>query len=78
MKQKIRGTAQRTDVDGDEGNLSVDSSSVVGECFTSGSGVGLVETDGDTNDSDDDLAESHTSSTTNEKRTTTDSLHSDE
>jgi hypothetical protein len=69
---------QHTDVDGDEGNLSVDSSWVVGKSGTVSGDVGLVKTDGDTNDGNDDLADSHTGSTTDQKRTTTDSLHGDE
>jgi len=75
------GGGEEEDEDGDEGNLGVDGSSVVGsgERVATGdgvgNGVGLVETNGDTNDGNEELAEEHTKGTPEEERTTTEFLH---
>lgn len=77
------GGGEEEDEDGDEGNLSVDGRDVVGagkRVTTSGVGdiVGVVETDGNTNDGDDKLADQHTEGTPDEQRTTTELLNSPE
>lgn len=70
------GRGEEEDVDGDQGNLSVDSRDVVGKSATAAIRVGLVETDGDTDNGDDELTDEHTESTEDEKRTTTVLLNS--
>lgn len=51
------------DVNGDEGDLGIDSRDVVCNVGTSGVEVGFVEADGDTNDGNQELAKEHTKST---------------
>jgi len=51
------------DVDGDKGDLSIDSGDVVCNVNTGSIGVGFVEADGDTNDGNQELAKEHTKST---------------
>lgn len=74
------GGGEEEDEDGDEGDLSIDSGDVVGNVLGSvgGIGVGLVETNGDTNDGDEELADEHTKSTEDEDGTATESLDSPE
>lgn len=66
---------------GDECNLRVDSTRVVGTENWVASGriianaVGFVETSGDTDDSNDELTHSHTKSSPNEKRATAEDFH---
>lgn len=74
------GGGEEEDEDGDEGDLSIDSGNVVGNVLGSvgGIGVGLVETNGNTNDGDQELADEHTKSTDDENGTTTESLDSPE
>jgi hypothetical protein len=70
------GRCEEEDVDGDQGDLGVDSRDVVGDSATAAIDVGLVEADGDTNNGDDELADEHTEGTEDEERTTTVSLNS--
>lgn len=51
------------DVDGDEGDLSVNSGDVVCDGGASGVEVGLVEADGNTDDGNQELANEHTKGT---------------
>ena len=74
------GGSEEEDEDGNEGDLSVDSRDVVGtgkRVTTSGVGdlVGVVETDGDTNDGNEELADQHAEGTPDEERTTTELLN---
>lgn len=76
------GGSEPEDEDGDEGNLGVDSADVVGE---SGIGVGIgrsgvsvVETDGNTDDGDDELADKHTEGTDEKDAAATESLNGPE
>ena len=65
------GAGKEEDEDGDEGDLGVDGRDVDGTSLTSGVEEGLVETDGDTNDGNEELADQHAKSTPDEQRTTT-------
>jgi len=73
--------SEEEDEDGNEGDLSVDSGDVVGagKIVTTG-GVGdlvsVVETDGNTDNSDDKLADQHAEGTPDEERTATELLNS--
>lgn len=72
------GGGEEEDEDGDESNLGVDSADVVGDLsvglVSSGRGVGVVESDGDTDDGDEELADKHTSSTDEEDAAAAESL----
>lgn len=74
------GGGEEEDEDGDESNLSVDGGNVVGNVLgrVAGIGVGLVETNGNTNDGDQELTDKHTKSTENEDSTATKSLNGPE
>jgi hypothetical protein len=77
------GGGEEEDEDGNEGNLSVNSRDVVGagkRVATSGVGdiVGVVETNGETDNSNDKLADQHAEGTPDEQRTTTESLNGPE
>lgn len=65
-------------VEADESNLGVDSRDIVGDGVAGSVEMGLVETDGDTDNSNDELADEHTESTIDEERASTNSLHSPE
>lgn len=76
------GGGEPEDEDGDEGDLGVDGSNVVG-----GGGIGLVgsrgrvslvETGSDTNDGHEELADQHTGTTSDEDGTATEALDSPE
>lgn len=56
--------------------MSVDSSDVVGDSVSGGVKGGLVESDGNTDDGDEELADEHTESSVDEERATTESLDS--
>lgn len=62
---------EEEDEDGNEGDLSVDSSNVVGSGVASGVKVRLVETNRHTDNGDDEQADTHTSSADNQDETTT-------
>jgi hypothetical protein len=75
------GRSEEENEDCNEGDLGVDSRDVVGAgkiVTTGGVGdlVGVVETDGNTDDSDDKLADQHAEGTPDEERTTTELLNS--
>jgi hypothetical protein len=75
------GGSEEEDEDGNEGDLGVDSRDVVGagKIVTSsgvGDGVGVVETNGNTDNSDNKLADQHAEGTPDEERTTTELLNS--
>lgn len=65
------GRGEEEDVDGNQSNLGIDGGDVVSDSATAAVRVGLVETDSDTNNSDDELADEHPKGTEDEKRTTT-------
>lgn len=73
------GGGEEEDEDGDEGNLGVDGRDVVGEGASwvgGGRGrVGVVETDSDTDNGDEELADQHTQGTPDEQRATTELLN---
>ena len=71
------GGGEEEDEDGNEGDLSVDGGDVVGNGVTGSIEVGVVETNGNTDDGNEELADQHTKGTPDEKRTTTDLLHGD-
>lgn len=65
------GTPRRSkeeDEDGDEGNLGVDSGDVVGNGVAGSAKVSVVETNSDTNDGDQELADQHSKGAPDEKR----------
>jgi len=65
------------DENGDEGDLSVDGSNVVGNwCITNK--MGVVESNGYTDDGDEELADQHTKSSEDQQRSATKSLYSPE
>lgn len=73
------GGGEEEDEDGDEGNLSVDSASVVGTrkwvaTIWVGNFVGVVKADGDTNNGDEELADQHAKSTPEKDETTSKSF----
>lgn len=68
------GGSEEEDEDGDEGDLGVDSGDVVGNWVAGGVEVSVVESDGDTDDADEELADQHAESTPDEERTTTELL----
>lgn len=74
------GGSEPEDRDGNEGDLGVDSRNVVGDgrIRVIGVGVGLVETNGDTDGGNDELADKHTEGTNDENSTTTEALDSPE
>jgi hypothetical protein len=69
------GRGEEEDEDGDEGNLGVDGRDVVGNGVASSIEVGLVETDSDTNDGDEELADQHAESSVDEQRAATEALN---
>jgi len=70
------GGGEEEDEDGDECNLSVDGRDVDGTSLTGGILECLVESNGDTNDGNQELTDQHTTSTNDQKRTTTKLLYS--
>jgi len=62
---------EEEDEDGNECDLSVDSRDVGSAGLTSSVEVGVVETNGDTNDGDEELADQHAKGTPDEERATT-------
>jgi hypothetical protein len=76
------GGGEPEDEDGDESNLGVDGADVVGDhtvgILGSRRRVGVVESDSDTDDGDEELADKHTKSTDEEDGSTTKSLNSPE
>jgi len=75
------GGSEEEDEDGDEGDLGVDSGEVVGADDgvargISSNAVGLIESDSNTDDGNEELADQHAESTPEEKRTATNTLHS--
>lgn len=70
------GGSEKEDEDGDEGDLSVHGRDVVGNgrVGVRGVWVGVVETDRNTNDSDEELADKHTKGTDNEDEATAEPL----
>jgi len=63
--------------DGDECDLGIDGWDVIGAGITSSVNyVGVVETDGDTDNSHEELTDQHAEGTPNEKRTSAESLNS--
>lgn len=69
------GGGEEENEDGDEGNLSVDGRDVVGNWVSIGIWCGLVESDGNTDDGDEELADQHTKSSDDEKRSAAESLN---
>lgn len=69
------GGGEEEDEDGDEGNLGVDGRDVVGDRVTGSVEVGVVESDGDTNDGNEELADQHAQGTPDEERTTSKPLN---
>jgi len=72
------GSGEEEDIDGNESNLGIDSREVVGDSVASSIEMGLVETNGDTNDGNDELADEHTDGTVDKHRTTTETLNQPE
>lgn len=76
------GGGEPEDEDSDESNLGVDGANVVGGggigLVGSRGGVSLVETGSDTNDGDEELADQHTGTTSDEDGTATEALDSPE
>lgn len=72
------GGGKEEDEDGNEGDLGVDSADVVGSdlvrVVVGGSGVGVVETDSDTDDGNEELADKHTEGTDDEDAAATEAL----
>lgn len=66
------------DVEANECNLGIDGRNVVSDALSGSIEVGLVESDGDTDDSDNEFADEHTKSAIDEERATTDALHGPE
>jgi hypothetical protein len=62
---------EEEDEDGDEGDLGVDSGDVLGDSLTSSVGSKLVETDGDTDNGNNELTDQHAQSTPDEQRSST-------
>lgn len=56
------GGCKEEDEDGDERYLCIYGGYVVRDVYSGGDGVGLVKTDGDTNDGNQELANEHTKS----------------
>jgi hypothetical protein len=75
------GRGEEEDEDGNEGDLGVDGGDVVGDGGSGGVGggdvdqVSLVETNSDTNNGDEELADQHAQGAPDEKRSTTDPLN---
>ena len=65
------GAGKEEDEDGDECDLGVDSRDVDSAGLTSGVLEGLVESNSDTNDGNEELADQHAKGTPDEQRTTT-------
>lgn len=68
------GGSKEEDEDGDECDLSVDCGDVDCDGLTGSVGCELVETNGDTDDGDEELADEHAESTKDQERTTTEPL----
>lgn len=68
------GSGKEEDIDGNESDLSVDGRDVVGDSVTSSIEMGLVEANSDTNDTDNEFTDGHTSGTPDEHSTTTETL----
>lgn len=68
----------QSNVEADEGDLSIDGWDVLGNGVASGIDEGFVESDSDTDDSDDELADKHTKSAVDEERSSSNALHSPE
>jgi len=69
------GCSEEEDEDGNEGDLSVDGSDVLGTADTVDD-LELVESDGDTDDGHEELADKHTKSSIDEERSATELLNS--
>ena len=69
------GAGEEEDEDGDEGDLSIDSRDIVGERISVGIRMGFVESDGDTDDGNKELADTHTKGTNDEERSSTEFLN---
>ena len=72
--QDVDLRCEKEDVNGDESYLSIDSTDVLGDLFTSSVGGELVEPDSDPDDGDDKLTGSHKSSSVNKERSSSDFL----
>lgn len=70
------GAGKEEDEDGNEGDLSVDRTGVLGNLVTGSVGSEVVEADSHTNDGDEELANQHAKRTPDEERTTTKLLNS--
>jgi hypothetical protein len=70
------GGGEEEDEDGDEGNLSVDSREIVGAGSAISEGGRVVESLGNTDDGNQELADQHAKSTVQQKCATTKLLHS--
>merc|ERR1712225_201782 len=69
-RARTPGGGEEEDEDGNEGDLSVNGADVLGNCLAGSVGGELVEADGDTDDSDDELADGHGAGTDDEEGTT--------
>lgn len=69
------GRGEEEDEDGNEGDLSVNSSDVVGNSVSSSINGSLVESDGNTDDGNEELTDEHTESTVDEERATTETFN---
>ena len=69
------GSGEEEDEDGDEGDLSVDGRDVASAGGTISEGDGLVETNGNTDDGDKELADQHAKSAVQQKCATAELLH---
>lgn len=68
-------SSEEEDEEADECDLSIDGRDVVRDrLLESGLKVGLVKSNGDTNDGNDELADKHAKGTIDEERTTTETL----
>lgn len=63
------------DVNGDEGNLCIDSRVVVGVARSVRADVSVVESNSDTNNSNDEFADEHTESTVDQNRSSSETLY---
>lgn len=73
---------EEEDKNSNESDLGIDGGDVVGDSSVgvlgAGVGVGVVETDGNTNDGNEELAAQHTKGTDNQNGATTESLNGPE
>lgn len=68
----------QSNVEADESDLSIDGRDVLSDSITGSIDEGLVESDSNTDDGNDELANEHTKSTINEKRSSSNAFHGPE